>query len=182
MVKCTELMPDPHAHNETEAAQALVAVAPLAARWIARLLAAHDPPLTTQQYLALRAIAREPVTVNELARRAGVSGPAASQLLNALADAGLLDRHAAEEDRRRQDLALSARGREALRSAEALLAGQLASLIGDLPRPEIDALARVLPRVEAALSGAAPPRRPPPPRPPHPPHKPPPPRSRHPRP
>ncbi|MGO9881855.1 MAG: MarR family winged helix-turn-helix transcriptional regulator [Solirubrobacteraceae bacterium] len=172
MVKFTELMPGRHAHRETEAAQALVAVAPLAARWIARLLAAHEPPLTTPQYLALRAIAREQVTVNELARRAGVSGPAASQLLNALADAGLLDRHAAEDDRRRQELALSAQGRQALDSAEALLSGRMASLIGDLPGPEIDALARVLPRVEAALSGAAPPRRPPPPpRPPHPPHE-----------
>ena len=153
--------------TEAEAAQALVAVAPLAARWIERLLAAHDPPLTTPQYLALRAIAREQVSVTELARRAGVSGPAASQLLSVLADAGLLARRAADEDRRRQELALTSAGQKALRSAESLLAGRLASLIGDIPRPEIDALARVLPRVEAALSGAAPPRRPPPPRPPH---------------
>ena len=64
---------------------------------------------------------------------------------------------------------MTAKGQTALASAEALLAGRLASLIGDLPRPEIDALARALPQVEAALSGAAPPRRPPPPRPPHPP-------------
>jgi DNA-binding MarR family transcriptional regulator len=155
--------------TEAEAAQALVAVAPLAARWIERLLAAHEPPLTTPQYLVLRAIAREQVSVNELARRAGVSGPAASQLVTALADAGLLDRRTAEEDRRRQEHALTAKGQEALISAEALLAERLASLIGDLPRPEIDALARALPQVEAALSGAAPPRRPPPPRPPRPP-------------
>jgi len=154
-----------------DAAAALVAAAPLAARWIDRLLAARDPPLTTPQYLALRAISREQVTVNELARRAGVSGPAASQLLNTLADAGLLDRRAAEGDRRRQELSLTAAGGEALASAEALLAGRLASLIGALPQPEIDALARVLPRVEAALSGVPPPRRPPPPRPPHPPHE-----------
>ena len=156
-------------HTDTEAAQALVAVAPLVARWIERLLAGHDPALTTPQYLALRAIARERVSVNELARRAGVSGPAASQLLTALADAGLLDRRTADEDRRRQELALTRKGQTALSSAEALLAGRVASLIDDLPRAEIDALARVLPRVEAALSGAAPPRRPPPPRPPHPP-------------
>jgi len=162
-------MPNPRAQSETEAAAALVAVAPLATRWIDRLLAAHEPPLTTPQYLALRAISREQVTVNELARRAGVSGPAASQLLNGLADAGLVDRRTAEDDRRRQELSLSANGLEALGSAEVLLAGQLASLIADLPRPEIDALARVLPRVEAALSGAPPPRRPPPPRPPPPP-------------
>jgi len=168
----------PRRHIQTEAAEALVAVAPLAARWIERLLASHDPPLTTPQYLALRAIAREQVSVNELARRAGVTGPAASQLVSALADAGLIDRRTAEQDRRRQEHALTVNGQSALASAEVLLAGQMASLIGDLPRPEIDALARALPQVEAALSGAAPPRRPSPPRPPHPPHDPP----RHPRP
>jgi len=157
-------------HSEVEAARALVAVAPLAARWIERLLAAHDPPLTTAQYLALRAIAREQVSVNELARRAGVSGPAASQLVTALADAGLLDRRAAEQDRRRQEHVLTAKGQSVLASAEELLAGQLASLIEDLPHPEIDALSRALPQVESALSGAPPPRRPSPPRPPHPPH------------
>ena len=115
----------PARHSKVEAAEALVAVAPLAARWIERLLAAHDPPLSTAQYLALRAIAREQVSVNELARRASVSGPAASQLVTALADAGLLDRRTAEQDRRRQEHALTAKGRKALASAEALLAGRL---------------------------------------------------------
>ena len=101
----------PRRHTQTEAAEALVAVAPLAARWIERLLASHDPPLTTPQYLALRAIAREQVSVNGLARRAGVTGPAASQLVSALADAGLIDRRTAEQDRRRQEHALTANGR-----------------------------------------------------------------------
>jgi DNA-binding MarR family transcriptional regulator len=162
-------MPRPR-HTQIEAAEALVAVAPLAARWIERLLASHDPALTTPQYLALRGIAREQLSVNELARRAGVTGPAASQLVTALADAGLIDRRTAEHDRRRQEHALTAKGQSALASAEVVLAGQMASLIGNLPRPEIDALVRALPQVEAALSGVAPPRRPSPPRPPHPPH------------
>lgn len=159
-------MPSPR-HHEAEAAEALVAVAPLASRWIERLLAGHEPALTTPQYLAMRSIDREQVSVNELARRAGVSGPAASQLLNTLAAAGLLERRAADDDRRRQQLALTSAGKSALTSAESLLAGRVASLIGALPRPEIDALARALPQVESALSGAAPPRRPPPPPPPH---------------
>jgi DNA-binding MarR family transcriptional regulator len=159
-------MPSPR-RNEAEAAEALVAVAPLASRWIERLLAGHEPALTTPQYLAMRSIDREQVSVNELARRAGVSGPAASQMLNTLAAAGLLERRAADDDRRRQQLALTGAGKRALASAESLLAGRVAALIGDLPRPEIDALARALPQVESALSGAAPPRRPPPPPPPH---------------
>jgi DNA-binding MarR family transcriptional regulator len=151
------------AERASSAAEALAAVAPLAARWIERLLARHEPALTVPQYLALRAIAREGVTGSELARRTGVSGPAVSQLLSGLAGAGLVERSADDEDRRRQSLALSGAGRQAFASAEALLRDRLGELLADLPRPEIDALARLLPSVEAALSGAPPPRRPPPP-------------------
>jgi DNA-binding MarR family transcriptional regulator len=154
------------AERPSSAAEALAAVAPLATRWIERLLARHDPALTVPQYLALRAIAREGVTGSELARRTGVSGPAVSQLLSALASAGLVERRADAEDRRRQALALSPAGEQAFGSAEALLRDRLGELLADLPRPEIDALSRLLPSVEAALSGAPPPRRPPPPPPP----------------
>jgi DNA-binding MarR family transcriptional regulator len=156
----------PRKHTPAEAAEALVAVAPLASRWIQRLLARHEPPLTVAQYLALRAIAREGVGGSELARRTGVSGPAVSQLLAALDDAGLLERRAVAADRRRQSLALSAAGERVFRSAEALLRQQLATLLEPLPPPEVDALARLLPSVEATLSGAPPPRRPSPPKPP----------------
>jgi hypothetical protein len=65
------MSPPPHRHR-TDAARSLVAVAPLVTRWIERLLAARDPPLTPPQYLALRAIAHEHVSVTELARRVGV--------------------------------------------------------------------------------------------------------------
>ncbi len=162
-------MPPPRKRRAAGAAEALVAVAPLVTRWIERLLAAHEPPLTVPQFLALRAIDREDVSGAEIARRAGVSAPAVSQLLAALVDAGLVERRPQAEDRRRQALALSAAGQEALRSAEALLRERLGALIADLPRPEQDALARALPSVEAALSGAPPPRRPHPPPPPRPP-------------
>jgi DNA-binding MarR family transcriptional regulator len=154
--------------DQTEAAEALSAVAPLATRWIERLLAQHDPPLTVPQYLALRAIAREGVSGTELAKRSGVSGPAVSQLIAALADGGLVERRPGESDRRRVELMLSGSGRRAYARAEELLARELGSLLTELPKPEADALARLLPRVESALSGAAPPRRPAhPPRPPH---------------
>jgi DNA-binding MarR family transcriptional regulator len=151
----------------------VVAVAPLAARWIERLLGGHDPPLTPPQYLALRAIAREPVSVSDLARRAAVSGPAATQLVNALVAAGLVDRRPDEEDRRRQRLGLSAKGERALDSADALLAERLGALLEPLPPPEVDALARALPVLEAALAGTAPPPRPSPPPPRHGPPRPP---------
>jgi len=153
-------MPPPRRSQTADAADALVAVAPLASRWIERLLSGHQPPLTVAQYLALRAIATERVSGSELAERAGVSGPAVSQLLASLADAGLLERRELAEDRRRVAVSLSTSGRQALGSAQELLRERLAALLADLPRPEADALARALPRVEAALSGAPPPRRP----------------------
>ncbi len=154
-----------------DAAEALVAVAPLTTRWIERLLAGHDPRLTVPQYLALRAIAREGISGSELARRTGVSGPAVSQLLAGLVDSGLLERRTTEGDRRRHVLTLTKTGARAFESAETLLRERLATLLVDLPRPEVDALSRLLPQVEAALSGAPPPRRPPPP--PRPPPRPP---------
>ncbi len=165
-------MPRPR-RVQTDAAEALVAVAPLATRWIERLLAAHEPPLTVPQYLTLRAIARDKISGTELARRAGVSGPAVSQLLAGLAEAGLLERRPLARDRRRQILSLSEAGERAYHSADALLRQRVAALLTDLPRPEADALSRVLPSVESMLSGAPPPRRPSPPTPgkPLPPHR-----------
>jgi DNA-binding MarR family transcriptional regulator len=168
-------MPPRH-HDRSEAAKARATVAPLATRWAERQLAQLNPPLTIAQYLALRAVAREEVSGTELARRAGVSGPAVSQLLAGLSDAGLLEREAAADDRRRQRLVLSTIGKRAHSRAESELAKTFSALLGELPPPELDALARALPTVEAALSGAAPPRRPAPsgrpPKPPPPPRPP----------
>jgi DNA-binding MarR family transcriptional regulator len=160
-------MPGPR-RLPTEAAEALISVAPLVSRWIERLLAGHEPPMTVAQFLALRAIATEGVSGSELARRAGVSGPAVSQLVAGLVDANLLARHELRADRRRHELVLTDRGEQALASARTLLRERLGTLLADLPRPEADALARALPRVEATLSGAPPPRRPPHPPPPRP--------------
>lgn len=154
-------------HAPSDAAEALVAVAPLVGRWIERLLAGHRPPLTVTQFLALRAIATEEISAAELARRTGVSGPAVSQLLSTLVDAGLVEREELATDRRRHTLRLSAAGEETLRSTQELLRERLSTMLAELPRPEVDALARALPHVEATLSGAPPPRRPPPPPPPH---------------
>src|SRR5689334_1270705 len=121
-------MPPPR-RAQAQTAEALAAVAPLATRWIERLLARGEPPLTVTQYLALRAIAREDLSGTELARRAGVSGPAVSQLLAALEQAGLVERSAVPGDRRRHALSLSSAGERVLDDAQALLREQLGSLL-----------------------------------------------------
>ena len=145
------------------AADSLAVTALLAARLAERLLAGHEPPLTVTQYLALRAISEEQVPAAELARRAGVSGPAISQVLAGLGQSGLIERTPAPDDRRWHELALSADGQRVLRSAQLVLRKRFSELLGDLPHPEVSALARAVPHVAAALSGSPPPRRPPPP-------------------
>jgi DNA-binding MarR family transcriptional regulator len=155
-------MPRPRQRRKTleQAAEALGRVAPLASRWIERLLAAHEPPLTPAQYLALQAVAEGDVVGAELARRAAISPAAVSQLLAGLEDAGLLKRLRTSDDRRRQTLTVSEQGTRVLRSVQGLLRERLAALIASLPPPETDALARLLNQVEALLTGSPPPPRP----------------------
>lgn len=155
-------MPGPR-RPQTAATDALIAVAPALTRWIERLLAGHEPPLTLAQYLALRAIADEGAGGSEIARRAGISGSAASQLIASLSDAGLIERSAAAADRRRYQLTLSPSGSRALRSAGSLLRRRLGALLADVPPHATDVLAGALAPVQAALEGRPPPRRPPPP-------------------
>ena len=154
-------MPRPrHRPDGRQAAEALVRTAPLVSRWIERLLAAHEPPLTVAQYLTLQAIADGEVVGAELARRAAVSPAAISQLLAALEEAGMLARERLGDDRRRQPLTLTEHGQWALRSAQTALRERLAGLLADMPPPETDALARLLERLQASLSGTPPPPRP----------------------
>src|SRR5881397_1651249 len=103
-----------HHPGARQAAEALVRTAPLVSRWIERLLAAHDPPLTVAQYLVLEAVSEGEIVGAELARRAAVSPAAVSQLLAALEDGNLLTRSRIEADRRRQPLALTEHGQWAL--------------------------------------------------------------------
>jgi DNA-binding MarR family transcriptional regulator len=155
-------LPRPRRHpSGQQAAEALARTAPLVSRWIERLLAAHDPPLTVTQYLALQATGDGEVVGAELARRAAVSPAAISQLLAGLEDAGLLTRDRLGDDRRRQPLVLTEHGRWVLQSAQTALRERLAGLLADIPSRESDALARLLERLEASLRGTPPPPRPP---------------------
>lgn len=155
----------PRPRRASNAVEPLIGVAALISRWIERVLAFHEPQLTLGQFLALRAIAAEPLTAAELARRTAVSSAAVSQLVAALDHAGWIERSHAPEDRRRQTLALTTAGADAYRSASRSVHIRLGELLAALPHPEADRLGGSLERLEQALSGTPPPRRPPPPRP-----------------
>jgi DNA-binding MarR family transcriptional regulator len=154
-------------------AETLAAVAPLVTRWMERVLAAADPPLTLGQYLGLRAIAAGVDSAADLARATGVSESAVSQLVAGFEQAGMVERTSAADDRRRRRLALTADGERLLRSAQRLVGARLKPLVASLAPHDADALAALLRRIEPALAGTAPPRRPPPPHPPRHHHRPP---------
>jgi DNA-binding MarR family transcriptional regulator len=157
------MSPTPHRPKRNPAAPAaaaLLASAPLVTRWTERLLAQLEPRLTVSQYLALRAIADEPISAAELAHRTGVSSPAVSQLLATLVAPGWVQRRAAASDRRRQELSLSPAGRALLTTVEDALIARLAELIDPAPPHELDALTHSLALVRATLAGTPPPRRP----------------------
>lgn len=151
----------PKRSSATRVGATLGRLAPVLARWIERTLAAHDPPLTVVQLGTLRAIAGGRGLGADIARAAGITQAAVSQVVGALERDGLVARGDRDpRDRRRQALALTDAGRAVLASAEGLVARRLEALVGDLPGPELDALDRSLSRVADAIAGVPPPRAP----------------------
>jgi len=150
----------PTGNHGAQAADALIAVAPLINRWIERLLATASPSLTPTQFLTLRGVANGVESSAQLARSAGVSSPAVSQLVANLVQAGLLERSEFAGDRRRLSLRLSTLGEQRLAAANTMLRTELSRLLGELPPHEADALADALASVAAELAGVNLPRRP----------------------
>ncbi len=149
-------------------AEALLDVAPLVTRWMERVLAGREPALTLVQWLTLRAVGSGETLASRLARAAGVSDAAVSQVLAGLEWMQLVARTRAEGDRRHQPVRLTAAGRRELDAAAAELARRLGAMLEPLPRPQADGLADGLRAAAAALAGVPLPRRPPPPPPPRP--------------
>jgi DNA-binding MarR family transcriptional regulator/N-acetylglutamate synthase-like GNAT family acetyltransferase len=78
-----------------------------------------------------------------------------SRLLRGLRQRGLLTARATPGDRRRRELALTARGRRAFGQLDARATGAIAALLDPLTDPERDRLLVSLGTVEALLAGAA---------------------------
>jgi DNA-binding MarR family transcriptional regulator len=73
--------------------------------------------LTMPQYLLIEPLAaRMPRSVGELAEHAGVSGPTATRMLDALCRAGWVQRRQSERDRRCVEVVLTDSGRGKLRA------------------------------------------------------------------
>lgn len=71
--------------------------------------------LTTAQYTAMTVLERHPdMTSAHLARNSFVTAQSMADLVNALVERGLIDRHRDLKDRRRLVLALTERGRDVL--------------------------------------------------------------------
>lgn len=100
------------------------------------------------QYPFLAAIDRSgPLTTGELAEAVGITQPGATRTLAQLADLGLVEMRASEEDQRRKLVSLTAAGRDLIalskREVWPRIEGAVRDLCGDLSRPLLDQLATI---------------------------------------
>lgn len=79
-----------------------------------------------------RALYKESLTLTELAEQLGTSKQAATKIVAELVERGLVVQRAAEADRRRKDLTLSARGRALVRAAIEVAAKVEARLVREV--------------------------------------------------
>ena len=101
--------------------------------------------LTLTQVKALTALARDELTVKELAERLGLSLPGASRAVDALVERGLLHRREDTDDRRMKRVRCTAAGHDALeRLDKARLAGleQFAATLPAAQRKRLSAALR----------------------------------------
>jgi DNA-binding MarR family transcriptional regulator len=114
--------------------------------------------LSGAQLFALATIAEatDPLSVNDLATRTRTHQSSVSVVVQRLVGAGLVRRVTSPRDARRRELAVTARGRAALRRAPDAAQAQLITGIEGLPRATRLTLARALRHLAATMRlGAA---------------------------
>jgi DNA-binding MarR family transcriptional regulator len=115
--------------------------------------------LSSAQLFALAQIAEHPgASINDVAALTFTHQSSVSVIIRRLVRRGFVVRAAAREDRRRQRLDVTARGKEALRRTPAAVQRQLIAAIAALPGSDRRALARSLGSVarRVASEGAGP--------------------------
>jgi len=113
--------------------------------------------LTALQYTALTVLERHPnLTSAQLARNSFVTAQAMADMVAALQERGLVERHRDEQDRRRLVLALTAQGRRLLGTLRDTVAALEDRMLVGLTDHQIAQLRQSLLSCRAALSGRLP--------------------------
>ncbi|WP_372463351.1 MarR family winged helix-turn-helix transcriptional regulator [Actinospica acidithermotolerans] len=94
----------------------------------------------------LLGLAREPLSVAQLAATVGLDAPYTTLIVNELQALGLVSRTSDEHDRRRRMVALTPRGQEAVQTAQGIIARPPAALHA-LPAEDLAHLHRILERL-----------------------------------
>jgi DNA-binding MarR family transcriptional regulator len=113
--------------------------------------------MTALQYTALTVLERHPdLTSAQLARHSFVTAQTMTDMVTALRERGLVERHRDAADRRRLVLALTARGRALLRRHHAKVAALEDRMLAGLSATRAAELRRALAVCRANLSGPDP--------------------------
>jgi DNA-binding MarR family transcriptional regulator len=113
--------------------------------------------LTALQYTALTVLERHPnLTSAQLARNSFVTAQAMADMVGALQERGLIERHRDEQDRRRLVLALTGPGRKLLVEYRDRVAALEDRMLAGLTDAQVAQLRRSLLSCRAALSGHLP--------------------------
>ncbi|MHB1261176.1 MAG: MarR family winged helix-turn-helix transcriptional regulator [Thermoplasmatota archaeon] len=116
-------------------------------------LSESNSGLTVAQFRCLKMVQRNTdVSLGDLADANGVSAPAMSKLVDGLVEAGLLERRASTDDRRRIELTVTAAGKRKLDTVGDRLKGRLAAQLSTLAADELAALERALVRLNKVLA------------------------------
>jgi DNA-binding MarR family transcriptional regulator len=111
--------------------------------------------LTALQYTALTVLERHPdLTSAHLARRSFVTGQSMADMVTALLDRGLIERHRDPADRRRLVIALTAQGAALLDEMRPQVADLEREVLGRLSHDEVAELRSSLEQCRLALEGS----------------------------
>jgi DNA-binding MarR family transcriptional regulator len=115
----------------------------------------EGPPMTSTQRLALFELVEEgPMRLNDLAARMGISAPTASRAVDALADAGLIERLTDPNDRRALHIELTSEGRDRVERRKARVAEAFRPAASGITKADRRRLAELLAQLADELSTA----------------------------
>jgi DNA-binding MarR family transcriptional regulator len=110
--------------------------------------------LTALQYTAMTVLERHPdISSSQLARNSFVTAQSMADMVTALQERGMIERHRDRVDRRRLVVALTAAGKEVLDRYRDEVAALEADMVAGLSVPDVSGLRRCLNACHANLAG-----------------------------